>query len=149
MIPGEDTVTERDWLVSNDPDLLYAEVRELLSPEQLRDYACRCCRRIWDRLLDDRSRTAVEVAERFVASTATIDELNVAHENSRKAYLERSETGDDHAAAAAFYCTSPKPSMLPAAANRVLAAVESKDLERAAQASLLRSIAGNPFRRPQ
>lgn len=142
-------MTERDWLVSNDPDLLYAQVQELLSPEQLRDYACRCCRRIWDRLLDDRSRTAVEVAERFLASTATVDELNVAHENARKAYLERSETGDDHAAAAAFYCTSPNLRMLPAAANRALAAAESKDLERAAQADLLRSIVGSHFREPQ
>jgi hypothetical protein len=142
-------VTEREWLDSYDPELLYAEVRDLLTPEQLRDYACRCCRRIWDRLLDDRSRTAVEVAERFVASTATVDELIVAHENARKAYLERSKTGSDHAAAAACYCATPEPLMLPATANRVLAVVKSKDLERAAQASLLRSIAGNPFRRPQ
>lgn len=30
-------MTEREWLASNDPDLLYAEVRESLSPEQLRN----------------------------------------------------------------------------------------------------------------
>jgi hypothetical protein len=136
-------MTEHEWLTPSDPHALYIQVKEHLSEEQLRDYACKCCRRIWHLLVDDRSRSAVEVAEKFVASTATNDELNTAHKNAINAYIEMSEVCDDHAAAAAVYCSTPKASMLPAAANRAIAAVESKDTERIAQSDLLRSIIGN------
>jgi hypothetical protein len=121
-------------------------VRDSLSDKQLRAYVCRCCRRIWHRLADARSRAAVEAAERYAAGEAGDGELEAARQDAQRAYIERSQEGDDHAAAAAFYCASPNAHLLPAAANRVLAAVEVKDAERAAQADLLRSVVGNPFR---
>ena len=115
-----------------------------LSEQQLRIYVCQCCRRIWNLLIDERSRIAVEVAERFALSAASSEDLALAHKNAWNAYVERSQTIDDHAAAAAYYCASPALQMLQAATNRVLAAVDVKDVELAAQADLLRGILGNP-----
>ena len=108
-------------------------------------FACACCRRIWPLLLDERSRIAVEVAEAFADGKVGATELDTARESANAAYCERSQEAYDHAAAAAFFCTSAKTALLPATVNRILAAVENKDEERLAQANLLRDIVGNPF----
>ncbi len=139
-------MTESEWLTSNDPELLFSVVRETIAEDTLRLYVSRCCKRIWHLLVDQRSRNAVDVAERFALSEASSAELDAARQEAQKAYIERSQEGDDHAAAAAFYCVSPNAFLLPAAANRVIAAVEAKDAERAAQADLLRLTVGSPGR---
>jgi hypothetical protein len=41
-------------------------------------FACWCVRQVWHLLTDDRSRNAVEVAERFAVGKATVDELSAA-----------------------------------------------------------------------
>lgn len=41
-------------------------------------YACWCVRQVWHLLTDERSRNAVEVAERYAAGNATDDELDAA-----------------------------------------------------------------------
>src|SRR5262249_37592962 len=43
---------------------------------------CGCVRRIWDRLVDDRSRRTVDVAERYADSRATVEELTEAWETA-------------------------------------------------------------------
>ena len=54
-------------------------------------YACRCVRQVWHLLRDERSRTAIEVSERYTAGAATLDELGAA----------RAAAADAEAAAAA------------------------------------------------
>ena len=95
--------------------------------------------------MDGRSRKAVEAAEAFAEGQIARSELDLAKESARTSYQERSQNGDDHAAAGAFYCATRGGSFLPAVANRIVAAVEDKDAERAAQAHILREICGNPF----
>jgi hypothetical protein len=75
--------------------------------ELSRRFACRCVRETriddertcWDLLGDDRSRTAVEVAERFAAGEATDDELTATKDEAWAA--SRDAVGDADAAWAA------------------------------------------------
>src|SRR4051794_1819171 len=46
---------------------------------KLRLFTCGCCRRVWHLLADPRSRTAVEVAERYADGLADQAELRAAH----------------------------------------------------------------------
>jgi len=46
--------------------------------KQLRLYACKCARDVWDKMTDERSRNAVRVAERYARGKATDEELSAA-----------------------------------------------------------------------
>ena len=60
-------------------DRIWAATREgILDDKTLRLFACKCVRRVWHLLTDDRSRKAVEVAERYAIGEATDDELTSA-----------------------------------------------------------------------
>ena len=61
------------WALRAVPDEQAAE-RDRLA----RLFACWCVRQVWHLLTDERSRTAVEVSERYAVGAATQDELNAA-----------------------------------------------------------------------
>ena len=62
------------WALRAVPDEQAAE-RDRLA----RLFACWCVRQVWHLLTDERSRTAVEVAERYAVGEATQDELKAAY----------------------------------------------------------------------
>ena len=59
-------MTEAEWAECREPlDMLYfLRTTGRASDRKLRLLCCACCRMIWDLLVDERSRQAVEMAER-------------------------------------------------------------------------------------
>lgn len=134
---------------------------------KLRLYFCARCRGSWADLVDERSRVAVEVAERFadgcVGKVALKEAEQAAAVASRAtgtdpallAYwatcpdalrLARHEQSDDERLlmeAAAHAGRNPQPRV---GATQILALCTTINQERAVQASLLRDLFGNPFR---
>ena len=52
----------------------------VMSDRDLRLFACWCVRQVWHLLTDDRSRNAVEVAEKYAIGEATADDLAAARD---------------------------------------------------------------------
>jgi hypothetical protein len=111
-------------------------LRGVASERKLRLFAVGCCRRVWSLLADKRSRTAVEVAERYADGLCSESERADAYLKAVLAAVEmRTEVGDLNApawaatmaqatAANAASLTSVSPFSLSAAdlSGRVIAA---------------------------
>jgi hypothetical protein len=80
-------MTEAEWLACKDSRVMLAALTEAdhprrwgcrVSDRKLRLFACAVCRQAWDRLTDERSRKAVEVAEAYADGLVGEKELAVA-----------------------------------------------------------------------
>jgi hypothetical protein len=91
---------KRGWLTPSDLKPWKA-VRVKVSDRKLRLFACACCRRVWHLLADERSRTAVEVVERFSDGLASEEEFVRARREAEVTGGPSSEPGEDAPAATA------------------------------------------------
>ena len=82
-------MNEQEWLKSTNPAAMLRFLSGTATNRKLACFACTCCRRIWPLLIDDRSRTSVEVVEQFIDNRTNSDQLIQAidaHEKSENSY---------------------------------------------------------------
>jgi hypothetical protein len=149
-------MNESTWLTSGAPELLIRHIAEIGSGRQHRLFAVACCRRIWSHIPDQRSKDAVEVAERFADGQATRKEL--AHARSEAEQAERQwmrQVNDDDSDLRCFGTNSCLLSAgtevkwclrawYDAAETKLSTGARWHD-EQALACDLLREIYGNPF----
>jgi hypothetical protein len=106
-------VTEAEWLECIEPDKMLKRARFRSYPRKSRLFGVACCRRIWHHLVDDRSRHAVEVAERYADGAASDEELRLATDAAHEAHREMFEVLGKVGSClewAAAYAADPNPS---------------------------------------
>lgn len=158
-------MTEAEWLRCRFQRPMLHHVKEQVSQRKWRLFAAACCRRVWDQLADERSRRAVEVAERFADGLAKARELKRAEAGALDAFHEicRARTGEKDLILmrmkpppAAFRRSAPPAvrwaclAAWAAAEDAVDAAMTAESVanitDLVAHCDLLREVVGNPFR---
>ena len=90
------------WRTAKPAWLVWVATRPgVLTVRELRLFACFSVRQVWHRLTDERSRTAVEVAERFANGEATETELSAARDAAWAAERGAARAAERNAARAA------------------------------------------------
>ena len=148
-------MTEAEWLACTDSRLAWEEVSRQVSDRKVRLLICACCRRAWDLLVDNRSREAVEVAERYVDGSADRDDLigvrrraNAAYQLARKLHGPAAFrlVGASHLALQAI-SVARRVRFDPREDEFLRGAKERKEkIERKARCDLIRDLVGSPFR---
>ena len=141
---------EMTWLHSCDLDDMLPSL-EGGSNRKLRLLCCACVRRVWYRFLHgDPSCRAVEVAEQFADGQATDQDLLSALSKAEAAIESASTYEERNARRAAAWSASLTVDAMSTARSvawgTTLASQEPRQVERVAQAQLLRDIFNYPFR---
>ena len=93
-------MSEQEWLSCDDPAamldyLVLTDGSTRINDRMLRLFACACCRRIWDKLTDARSREVVETVEQFADGAVSMTELEGSGKSARGAVMEAGAAGWD------------------------------------------------------
>lgn len=159
------------WLACADPYQMLVFLSGKVSPRKFQLFAVACCRRVWHRLPDPRSRRAIEMTERFIEGEATVQEMQAACREAEAAQQDarQKRRGDAGECAAVALALTPEwnadrwPCVSSVASRASVAAAQFAELsgtnrkerrrnwvrgltdEQAAQSNLLRDLVGNPF----
>jgi hypothetical protein len=144
LMAGGRAMTEAEWLAATDPTPMLKFMQGRASGRKLRLLAVACCRRIWHLLVDEQSRNAVDVAERFADGLTGETQRQTAADAAMLARfgLEQQMITEYPAEAVNFTIASDLP--VNAAAAAFYAAVEEQG--QVSQVQLTHDIFGNPFR---
>src|SRR5262245_43459439 len=101
-------MTGAAWLACTDPSQMARSINDRrASKRKRRLVGCACCRHIWHLIPDERSRSAVLVAEQFVDGLADHNELEAARIQARRACQQFKRIGsayERHYATGACSC---------------------------------------------
>jgi hypothetical protein len=146
-------MNEAEWLACADPDPMLTFLRGKASERKLRLFACACCRSVWGILSppNDKTRQAVEVAERYADELANDQELDQACVDAFEVFegLMAGITAATHSAAAAVNVAYPDSGLAASGSAECVAmalAQRSDGCSHHALPTLSRDIIGNPFR---
>ena len=67
-------MTQTEWNTSTDPQQLLAFCGRKATARDLWRFGVVCCRHVWEHMTDERSRVAVDVAERYANDLASEEE---------------------------------------------------------------------------
>ncbi len=147
-------MSETEWLETTDVAAMLEFARGRMSDRKLRLFAAACCHQIWDLLIDERSRSAVTVAEAYADGLASREKLDQVAADAERAvehvegvYLTHGEVEEEYplvvaAQAAVYVATGP---WLPRAAE-LAAFAFGGHTDGLTQAAILRDIVGYPPR---
>ena len=152
---------EVEWLTCTNPETMLEFLRGKRSDRKLRLFAVACCHRILPLISDVRSRSEVEVAERFADGLASQMELEVGRAEARAAIPSRHpskgvtvgtkawrEAMVARAVTRAVWDTMQIPVYASYAARQTATVAEQHGLAWRGenwQSNLLRDLFGNPF----
>jgi hypothetical protein len=139
-------MTEQEWLECADPQKMLEFLRGKASERKLRLFACAWCRSVWDLLVEDLFRAAVEAAERFADGLASRKDLAAAKKASGAALEGHGLAGVSGPAYCALACAWSTTRTPVASATLYPMWVFTEEAQRKLQASILRDLFGNPFR---
>jgi hypothetical protein len=163
-------MTEAEWETCWEPETLirtlrdsFGAVRKKAGRRKLRLYACACCRRIWELILDDACRQAVECSEHFAEGMIAKEELEAACCAATEAAERRWQTAWEQcrcdqanpvtvlwrAARAAELAADKEPGLAAGVVGPIIALDVSPrgvEAEKRAQIALIHEIFPNPYR---
>jgi hypothetical protein len=147
-------VTEAEWLVSGDPELMLDWLASRVSPRRLRLFACACSRLNWEDLPDQRFHAVILIGERLADGPVAKAELDVVQLGFERAvedlYQEDIPTSVPRQLLFPMFTSSDAQECAALAAYQGQfspSGFEGIEVELTHdQADILRDVAGNPFR---
>lgn len=89
-------MTEAEWLACEDPKEMVKFLPRKTSDRKQRLFGVACCRRAWHLLIDERSKRAVEIAERYADGQASERERTGALRSARNAHSDVYDKHPNH-----------------------------------------------------
>ena len=142
-------MTEEEWLACAQPEQIFRSMQAGGSVRKRRLFAVACCRLVFDWLIDNRSREAVNVAESFADGVASFHQLDRAYDH---AFRAQGVVGGEPARAATRVALErlTDADLSDLSARIALSFGAQGGTEwcecRKLQADIVRDIFGNPFR---